>query len=148
MFGHFTTVTTLLFLFVLTTVSPVPSAQASPISNDHSLLHDGCNPRSLRQSWLNKRQVASTGEGASASGGTRTDYSCPSSCALPSCHCASRDPPGNLAKEDVPQFIVFTADDAVQSYTTDVLDKLLSGRRNPNQCPVGMTYYVSLAYSE
>ncbi|EEB93399.1 hypothetical protein MPER_07947, partial [Moniliophthora perniciosa FA553] len=75
-------------------------------------------------------------------------YSCdPSLCKLPDCNCASASPPGGLDPTDTPQFIVFTADDAVQSYTLDVVNRLLAHRRNPNGCSPKMTYYTSLGYT-
>jgi hypothetical protein len=40
------------------------------------------------------------------------------------------------------------ADDALQLYTHDTVIDLLYGRRNPNSCPVGMTYFVSLNYTD
>jgi hypothetical protein len=36
-------------------------------------------------------------------------------------------------------FIVFTADDAIQSYTINAVNNLLAGRKNPNNCPIKMT---------
>ncbi|KIK71468.1 hypothetical protein GYMLUDRAFT_254679 [Collybiopsis luxurians FD-317 M1] len=75
-------------------------------------------------------------------------YSCDASkCQLPNCNCASTSPPGGLNGSDVPQFIVFTADDAVQSYTIDAVNQLLAQRKNPNGCPLKMTYYTSLNYT-
>jgi hypothetical protein len=75
-------------------------------------------------------------------------YSCdPSKCKLPNCNCASTSPPGGLDPKDVPQFIVFTADDAVQSYTLDAVNQFLAHRQNPNGCQPKMTYYVSLNYT-
>jgi peptidoglycan/xylan/chitin deacetylase (PgdA/CDA1 family) len=75
-------------------------------------------------------------------------YSCdPSKCKLPTCNCASTSPPGGLDPKDVPQFIVFTADDAIQTYTLDAVNQFLSKRKNPNGCPVKMTYYTSLSYT-
>ncbi|KAI3604411.1 chitin deacetylase 9, partial [Moniliophthora roreri] len=75
-------------------------------------------------------------------------YSCdPSLCKLPDCNCASTSPPGGLAPADTPQFIVFTADDAIQSYTLDVVNGFLAHRRNPNGCSPKMTYYTSLGYT-
>jgi hypothetical protein len=44
-------------------------------------------------------------------------------------------------------FVVFTADDAVQSYTLDSVNQFLAHRKNPNGCPVKMTYYTSLNYT-
>ncbi|KAI0047953.1 hypothetical protein FA95DRAFT_1491612 [Auriscalpium vulgare] len=75
-------------------------------------------------------------------------YSCDASkCQLPNCNCASTNPPGGLKPADVPQFIVFTADDAVQSYTLDAVNQFLAQRKNPNGCQPKMTYYTSLNYT-
>ncbi|KAF8910189.1 hypothetical protein CPB84DRAFT_1743632 [Gymnopilus junonius] len=75
-------------------------------------------------------------------------YSCdPKQCKLPNCNCASTSPPGGLQPSDVPQFIVFTADDAVQSYTLDSVNQFLAQRKNPNGCSIKMTYYTSLNYT-
>ena len=47
----------------------------------------------------------------------------------------------------MPQFVVFTADDAVQSYTLDSVNQFLAHRKNPNGCQPKMTYYTSLNYT-
>ena len=44
-------------------------------------------------------------------------------------------------------FVVFTADDAVQSYTLDSVNQFLAHRKNPNGCQPKMTYYTSLNYT-
>jgi hypothetical protein len=41
-------------------------------------------------------------------------------------------------------FIVFTADDAIQSYTLDSVNQFLGHRKNPNGCAPKMTYFTSL----
>ncbi|KAF9011298.1 hypothetical protein BDQ17DRAFT_1387684 [Cyathus striatus] len=75
-------------------------------------------------------------------------YSCDTSkCKLPDCNCASVNPPGGLKPSDVPQFVVFTADDAVQSYTLDAVNQFLAHRQNPNGCAPKMTYFTSLNYT-
>ena len=104
-------------------------------------------------------------------------YSCdPSKCHLPDCNCASVSPPGGLqpvsllstskmgnaswtwtlstekkcwhtSQSDAPQFIIFTADDAIQSYTLDSINQFLAQRKNPNGCPIKMTYFTSLDYT-
>ncbi|GAA5834205.1 hypothetical protein JCM5353_006950 [Sporobolomyces roseus] len=96
--------------------------------------------------------LVSSGEGAGLSGPTSsTDaagYSCdPNECKLPNCQCASTSPPGGLSPQDTPQFITFTADDAIQSYTQEVLNFFLSRRKNPNGCSPKMTFFNSLQYS-
>ncbi|KAH9461567.1 hypothetical protein Pst134EA_017866 [Puccinia striiformis f. sp. tritici] len=99
-----------------------------------------------------KRQLPSSGEGGAKSGPSSSPqsagYTCdPSSCKLPSCQCASTSPPGGLNPKDVPQFIIFTADDAVQSYTINSVNQFLAQRKNPNGCAPKMTYFVSLNYT-
>ncbi|KAJ7439981.1 hypothetical protein FB451DRAFT_143851 [Mycena latifolia] len=75
-------------------------------------------------------------------------YSCDASkCKLPSCNCASTSPPGGLSPSDVPMFIVFSADDAVQSYTLDAVNQFLARRQNPNGCQPKMTYFTSLNFT-
>ncbi|EIN14312.1 hypothetical protein PUNSTDRAFT_49130 [Punctularia strigosozonata HHB-11173 SS5] len=75
-------------------------------------------------------------------------YSCDTSkCKLPDCNCASTSPPGGLSPSQVPQFVVFTADDAVQSYTIDAVNQFLAHRKNPNGCTPKMTYFTSLNYT-
>jgi len=76
-------------------------------------------------------------------------YSCDASkCQLPNCNCASTSPPGGLKPSDTPQFIVFTADDAVQTYTLDAVNQFLAHRKNPNGCSPKMTYFTSLNYTD
>ncbi|GAA5932124.1 hypothetical protein JCM10213_006761 [Rhodosporidiobolus nylandii] len=92
------------------------------------------------------------GEGAGPTGPTSSPesagYQCDESqCKLPDCLCASVNPPGGLAPQDTPQFVTFTADDAIQSYTTEVMNHFLAGRRNPNGCAPKMTYFTSLSYT-
>lgn len=44
-------------------------------------------------------------------------------------------------------FVVFTADDAIQSYTLDAVNQFLAHRKNPNGCQPKMTYYNSIDYT-
>ncbi|KAK7063548.1 family 4 carbohydrate esterase [Favolaschia claudopus] len=75
-------------------------------------------------------------------------YSCDASkCKLPNCNCASTSPPGGLNASEVPMFVVFTADDAVQSYTIDAVNQFLGHRQNPNGCAPKMTYFTSLNFT-
>ncbi|KAG9035805.1 hypothetical protein FS837_001814 [Tulasnella sp. UAMH 9824] len=78
----------------------------------------------------------------------RHTYSCDASkCKLPDCACASTSPPGGLSPQDTPMFILFTADDAVQPYTLNSVNQFLAQRKNPNGCPVKMTFFTSLSYT-
>ncbi len=135
------------------------------------LRHEGCDPLARREAFerkaagdrqalaehvqrrghLEARQLISTGEGqnvAPSGGASVANYKCdPNTCRLPDCHCASTSPPGGLNPRDVPMFITFTADDAVQSYTLGAVNQFLAQRKNPNGCPVPMTYFTSLWYT-
>ncbi|KDQ15546.1 hypothetical protein BOTBODRAFT_31441 [Botryobasidium botryosum FD-172 SS1] len=82
------------------------------------------------------------------SSASAANYHCDATkCKLPTCACASTSAPGGIAPADTPQFIVFTADDAVQSYTINAVNSFLAQRKNPNGCPPKMTYYTSLSYT-
>jgi hypothetical protein len=50
--------------------------------------------------------------------------------------------PGNLAAADTPQFVFLTFDDAITSSNYRNYTNILNGRRNPNGCPITMTFYV------
>ncbi|EPQ30700.1 uncharacterized protein PFL1_01601 [Pseudozyma flocculosa PF-1] len=117
-----------------------------------NLLDHGCRPIARRtDANLDKRQLAAAGEGqdiTSSGGASAAKYSCdPNKCKLPDCHCADTNPPGGLDPKDVPQFIVFTADDAVQSYTIAAVDQFLAQRKNPNGCTPKMSYYTQTMYT-
>ncbi|KAN0065437.1 hypothetical protein ACQY0O_001273 [Thecaphora frezii] len=122
------------------------------LAHGPNLLEEGCRPLTRRNhSGLAKRQTTTSSEGQSvtASGGaSAANYKCdPNTCKLPNCHCADTNPPGGLDPKDVPQFIVFTADDAVQSYTVDAVNSLIGQRKNPNGCSVKMSYYTQIVYT-
>ncbi|KAJ7327531.1 hypothetical protein DFH08DRAFT_786940 [Mycena albidolilacea] len=68
-------------------------------------------------------------------------------CKLPTCNCVSMSPPGGLNASQVPMFVVFTADDAVQSYAIDAVNQFLAHRQNPNGCTPKMTYFTSLNFT-
>ncbi|MEM9999100.1 MAG: polysaccharide deacetylase family protein, partial [Bacteroidota bacterium] len=73
----------------------------------------------------------------------RAQYMCPETCQLPSCYCASAEPPGGLAPEDTPQFVLVTFDDCVRPATEAVIAPVLDGLTNPDGRPVPRTYFVS-----
>ena len=64
--------------------------------------------------------------------------------AAPGRHLAVAD---NALQSVVPQFVVFTADDAIQSYTINAVNQFLAHRKNPNGCTPKMTYFTSLNYT-
>ncbi|KAJ6601047.1 hypothetical protein DFH09DRAFT_1243028 [Mycena vulgaris] len=107
-------------------------------------------PRALLLTFL--APLLALAQDGSISGATSSPdaagYSCDASkCKLPTCNCASTSPPGGLSPSDVPMFIVFTADDAVQSYTLDAINQFLGHRQNPNGCPPRTTYFASLSFT-
>ncbi|KAJ7656978.1 hypothetical protein DFH06DRAFT_466784 [Mycena polygramma] len=106
-------------------------------------------PRALILLLFSALALAQDGSISGAtSSASAAGYSCdPTKCKLPTCNCASPNPPGGLNGSDVPMFIVFTADDAVQSYTLDAINQFLAHRQNPNGCQPKTTYFTSLNYT-
>ncbi|KAJ3173264.1 hypothetical protein HDU88_004726 [Geranomyces variabilis] len=75
-------------------------------------------------------------------------YSCnPATCVLPNCHCPRQTPPGNLAVENTPQFVLLTFDDAVQIVTYPLAVNATAGTTNPNHCRMPATFFVSTQYT-
>ena len=70
-------------------------------------------------------------------------------CKLPSCRCAGTDIPGGLAANDTPQIVMFSFDDGVrlQDYN-GYYSKAFDGRKNPNGCQVGLTFFVTHNYTD
>ncbi|GAC98663.1 candidate polysaccharide deacetylase [Pseudozyma hubeiensis SY62] len=137
-----------------TIVSSLLALACAGVATAHGgdLLNQGCRPIAKRSLDLQRRQLTqSGGEGQTVTAGggaSAARYSCdPNTCKLPKCHCADTNPPGGLDPKDVPQFIVFTADDAVQDYTINSVNQFLAQRKNPNGCTPVMSYYVSLNYT-
>ena len=71
-------------------------------------------------------------------------YNCPSSCALPSCKCASKASP----VQNPPQFILVTFDDGVNSQIFPTALGLFSNRKNPNGCQPGGTFFAQATYTD
>ncbi len=68
-------------------------------------------------------------------------------CRLPDCHCADTAPPGGLAPQDVPQFILVTFDDAVHSYSEHLIGAFLTDVRNPDGRLAPATYFINETYT-
>ncbi|QQP54259.1 Chitin deacetylase 5, partial [Caligus rogercresseyi] len=64
----------------------------------------------------------------------------PSYCKLPDCYCGGQDIPGGLSKDEIPQFVLLTFDDAVNNLNKKFFEKLFKGRTNPNGCPIKDLY--------
>lgn len=57
------------------------------------------------------------------------------------------DPPGDLAREDVPQFIFVTFDDAVNPDIYEMIGRI-SQHQHADGSPVGFTFFVSNNYTD
>lgn len=68
-------------------------------------------------------------------------------CILPNCRCSSTNIPGGLHRNNTPQFVLFTFDDAVNVLNVEYYKKAFEGRTNPNKCPAAATFFVSHDYS-
>ncbi|XP_023236929.1 uncharacterized protein LOC111636008 isoform X2 [Centruroides sculpturatus] len=71
------------------------------------------------------------------------------SCALPDCRCGGTDIPGGLTANQVPQIVLLTFDDAINDLNYDLYKSIfLTGRKNPNGCPILGTFYVSHEWTD
>lgn len=73
---------------------------------------------------------------------------CPPSCTIPDCKCSGPEIPGNLTASEVPQIVLLTFDDAVNAMLFNSFYKELLELKNPNGCPIGMTFFVSHEYCD
>ncbi len=73
-----------------------------------------------------------------AAGLVATDsYSCDTAtCQPPTCRCASNAPPGDLALEQVPQFVLISHDNALDALPYELMMRVLGNKTQPNGCPV------------
>ncbi|XP_023933236.1 uncharacterized protein LOC112042631 [Lingula anatina] len=72
-------------------------------------------------------------------------YHCsPDNCKLPECQCLSCDPPNGLNIAETPQFVLLSFDDAVTQNNFKFFTEIFSdGLKNPNDCLISATFYVS-----
>lgn len=78
---------------------------------------------------------------------TRCDYK---NCTLPNCFCSIDGTliPNNMDVNQVPQMVIITFDDAINSENWGLYKKLFPPtRKNPNGCPVHATFYVNHEYN-
>ena len=67
----------------------------------------------------------------------------PNICRLPNCYCGGTEVPGGYNREDIPQFVLLTFDDAVNSLNQQFFKDLFTDeRRNPNGCPIKVTFVL------
>ena len=78
----------------------------------------------------------------------QAQYTCfPNECRLPECYCAGVVPPEGLSREETPQFILVTFDDAVTSFSESFVDAVFAGITNPDGRIAPRTYFVTQQYS-
>ena len=88
--------------------------------------------------WLNVLVILATlGKLSSSQEAQRCD---PSYCRLPECFCGGSQIPGGLKKENTPQFVLLTFDDAVNGLNKEFFKDLFHKRLNPNGCPIKVKY--------
>lgn len=64
-------------------------------------------------------------------------YSCgPAACRPPTCLCAANSPPGGLAPDQVPQFVLISHDNALDAMPYELMMRVLGNKTQPNGCPV------------
>ena len=71
-----------------------------------------------------------------------------SKCRLPNCNCASSNIPGGLSPSEIPQLVMITFDDSVNDLNWDIYREIFENRKNPNQCPILGTFYVSHEWTD
>ncbi|XP_055341597.1 chitin deacetylase 1-like isoform X2 [Paramacrobiotus metropolitanus] len=74
-----------------------------------------------------------------------------SKCKLPNCFCSQKGTriPGDLDPAQVPQMIVLSFDDAVNSNVQPIYDALFNpDLKNPNGCPIRGTFYLSHQWTD
>jgi len=67
----------------------------------------------------------------------------PAECVAPDCRCFSQSPPDGLHPEDIPQLVFLTFDEAITKTNMVNYSSILHNRKNPNDCPVTMTFFVT-----
>lgn len=73
----------------------------------------------------------------------------PRNCRLPNCFCGGTEVPGGYSREDIPQFVLLTFDDAVNSLNQQFFKTLFNEKRkNPNGCPIKATFYISHEWTD
>ena len=70
-------------------------------------------------------------------------------CKLPNCYCSGVTPPGGLTPPVMPQIVMLTFDDSINSRVYTFQKDILSGKyRNANGCPMTATFFVSHEYTD
>lgn len=68
-------------------------------------------------------------------------------CFAPNCSCFGHVPFGG-DKRRLPQFVVLTFDDAINTVNIKTYRQILYGRNNSNGCPITATFFVTHEYND
>ncbi len=90
----------------------------------------------LRLPLLLALVAAASSRSANNNNNADTGHCDPSYCRLPDCYCGGLDIPGGYSPSDIPQFVLLTFDDAVNSLNRNFFEELFADRYNPNGCPI------------
>lgn len=70
-------------------------------------------------------------------------------CQPPNCRCASTNIPGNVPFWETPQIVTLNFDDSFRVYDYEqFFSPLFNGRKNPNSCQIGVTFFNSHSYTD
>ena len=71
----------------------------------------------------------------------------PDVCRLPDCFCGGKNIPGGYKKEQIPQFVLLTFDDAINGINKEFFSKLFNERYNPNGCPIKVSTLLDIIFN-
>ena len=63
-------------------------------------------------------------------------------CFAPDCRCSTVDIPNGYERDEIPQFVLISFDDAVTVSNFPIYEEF-SAFTNPNGCPIKMTFFIS-----
>ncbi|KAF5278966.1 hypothetical protein FQA39_LY05644 [Lamprigera yunnana] len=92
--------------------------------------------------------VGAFGRGASKPKLTEAKECDQEACELPDCLCASSSPPAGLQPSEIPQFVFFTFDDAINPINYKYYEEAFSNRINSNKCPISATFFITHEYTD
>lgn len=70
-------------------------------------------------------------------------YGCPQPGCGGECRCASRQAPGSIPHDELPQFILVTFDDGINVFSESLVQPVIGGLRNPDSSVALVTYFVT-----
>ncbi|EFN56795.1 hypothetical protein CHLNCDRAFT_57507 [Chlorella variabilis] len=93
--------------------------------------------------------LASAYLAAGQEGLVQTDtFKCdPLKCEPPTCRCPAYTPPGDLPLEEVPQFVMISHDNALDSLPYEAMQGVLGKKQQANGCPVPVTWFAMFYHS-